>query len=51
MPFSPTLPWFDREGGATPYKLNNPLLFLDLFLYLSFFSALGKKAGRWWEIM
>jgi hypothetical protein len=45
-----------REGGMTPRKLNNSLLFsrsisLDPFLYLSFFSAVGKEAGRWWEIM
>jgi hypothetical protein len=35
----------------TPHKLNNSLLFLDLFLYLSFFSAVGKDARRWWKIM
>jgi hypothetical protein len=35
----------------TPRKLNDSLLFfLDLFLYLSIFSAVGKEAGRWWEI-
>jgi hypothetical protein len=35
----------------TPRKLNNSLLFFNLFLYLSFFSAIGKEAGRWWEIV
>jgi hypothetical protein len=39
------------EGETTPYKLNNFLLFLDLFLYLSFFLAIGKEMGRWWEIV
>jgi hypothetical protein len=33
-------------------KLNDSFLFfLNLFLYLSFFSAVGKEVGRWWEIM
>jgi hypothetical protein len=31
-------------GSTTPFY------FLDLFLYLSFFLAVGKEAGRWWEI-
>jgi hypothetical protein len=35
----------------TPRKLNYSLLFSDMFLYLSFFSAVGKEAGRGWEIM
>jgi hypothetical protein len=35
----------------TPRKLNNSLPFSDLFLYLSFFSAVGNEAGRQWEIM
>jgi hypothetical protein len=35
----------------TPRKLNNSLLFSYLFLYLSFFSPIGKEAGRRWEIV
>jgi hypothetical protein len=35
----------------TPRKLNNSLLFSDLFLYLPFFSAIGKEARRRWEIV
>jgi hypothetical protein len=35
----------------TPCKLYNSLLFSDLFLYLSFFLAIGKEEGRWWEIV
>jgi hypothetical protein len=38
----------DQKGTR---NLNNSLLFLDLFLYLSFFSAVGKEARRWWEIV
>jgi hypothetical protein len=48
---NPILPWIRKEGEATPSKLSNSLLFLDLFLYLSFFSAIGKEAGRRWEIV
>jgi hypothetical protein len=40
-----------REGEATPSKLNNSLLFLDMFLYLSFFLAVGKEAGKQWDIV
>jgi hypothetical protein len=39
------------EGEATPSNLNNSLMFLDLFLYLSFFSVVGKEVGRLWEIV
>jgi hypothetical protein len=35
----------------TPCKLNNSLLFSDIFLYLFFFSTVGKEAVRWWEIV
>jgi hypothetical protein len=51
MQSSPALPWFRREGEATPYKVNNSLLFLDPLLYLIFFSAIGKEAERKWEVV
>jgi hypothetical protein len=35
-----------REGEVTTCKLGISLLFLDLFLYLSFFSSGGKEAER-----
>jgi hypothetical protein len=34
------------EGVTT-----TPSYFLDLVLYLSFFSAVVKEVGRWWEIV
>jgi hypothetical protein len=34
-----------------PVSSITPSCFLDLFPYLSFFSAIGKEAGRQWEIM
>jgi hypothetical protein len=45
-------PWTRGEVDTTPHKLDNsPFYFLDLFLCLSFSSAIGKEAGRWLEIM
>jgi hypothetical protein len=42
----------DEKGsrGNTRKLVNSPL-FLDLFRYLSFFPAIGKEAGRRWEIV
>jgi hypothetical protein len=34
-----------------PVSSTTPSYFLDLFFYLSFFSAVGKEEERWWEIM
>jgi hypothetical protein len=34
-----------------PISSTTPSYFLDLFLYLSFFLAVGKEAGRRWEVM
>jgi hypothetical protein len=42
----------DQKGRrGNPSKVNDSPYFLDLFLYLSFFSVVGKEAGRRWEIM
>jgi hypothetical protein len=34
-----------------PVSSTTPSYFLDLFLYLSFFSTIEKETGRWWEIV
>jgi hypothetical protein len=41
------------EGNERRHTVSSttPSYFLDLFLYLSFFSAIGKEVGRWWEIV
>jgi hypothetical protein len=41
------------EGKERQHTVSSttPSYFLDLFLYLPFFSAIGKEAGRQWEIV
>jgi hypothetical protein len=40
------------EGKERQHPVSQQLpLFLDLFLYLSFFNRVGKEVGRQWEIM
>jgi hypothetical protein len=41
------------EGKERQHLVSSttPPYFLDLFLYLSFFSVIGKEAGRWWKIL
>jgi hypothetical protein len=47
-----TPPWNRKEREMTPRKLNNSLLFLQIYSSIfSFFSYIGKEVEEWWEIM